>query len=308
MLLDSDAADNIGRLEVGQALIKLQGRYPNPFLVKFPHIPIKKGTITDCHIRQIMAPYQEGFQIYRQETSETDQVQLISQTEKEVRHTNVESEESPKPSQQNAENKRGKSSNILNPMETAFLLDIAQHPLDGVVARYKRLGLSRRKGNTLKERCLEYGLIAITDIVTQNGRVVLLSLSSKGKQALQTQGHKTKQLPHNGSAEHEYWKHHIAKTLKNTGWKVEIEKQIPNDGAIDIYAQKGNKKLCLEIETGKSDIAANIANHHKANLGELIMVPTNPLAAEKIDKLSPKKTIIILNPTQVISTFSRDNQ
>ncbi|GAF95656.1 unnamed protein product, partial [marine sediment metagenome] len=47
MLLDNEEKEYLGRLEVGYGIVKLQGRWFSPFLVKFPLISIKKGIVTD---------------------------------------------------------------------------------------------------------------------------------------------------------------------------------------------------------------------------------------------------------------------
>lgn len=47
LLLDSEQTGYLGRLEVGWAVVKLQGRWFWPFLVKLPLVRLNKGGITD---------------------------------------------------------------------------------------------------------------------------------------------------------------------------------------------------------------------------------------------------------------------
>jgi hypothetical protein len=54
MLLDCKDREYLGELATGSAIIKLQGRWFRPFLVKFSLIPIKKGLMTDGQLRQRM--------------------------------------------------------------------------------------------------------------------------------------------------------------------------------------------------------------------------------------------------------------
>jgi hypothetical protein len=49
LLLDDKKV--LGRLLTGNRVVKLQGRYFDPFMVKFPLFNIKKGIIKDCQMR-----------------------------------------------------------------------------------------------------------------------------------------------------------------------------------------------------------------------------------------------------------------
>ena len=53
LLLDSER-DVLGTLQVGQAVVKLQGRITRPFVIEVPEFTIEKGRITDDHIREHM--------------------------------------------------------------------------------------------------------------------------------------------------------------------------------------------------------------------------------------------------------------
>jgi hypothetical protein len=51
MLLEGEEKDLLGRLEMGQAVVKLQGRAPRPFLIEIPDFSVMEGTVTDNVIR-----------------------------------------------------------------------------------------------------------------------------------------------------------------------------------------------------------------------------------------------------------------
>ena len=57
LLLDSEQTDYLGRLEVGWAVVKLQGRWFWPFLIKLPLIEVNKGRVSDQMIRQRAKQY-----------------------------------------------------------------------------------------------------------------------------------------------------------------------------------------------------------------------------------------------------------
>jgi len=60
LLLDSEQAGYLGKLDVGWAVTKLQGRWFKPFLVSFPIVTLDKGSMTDEAIRARLAALPEG--------------------------------------------------------------------------------------------------------------------------------------------------------------------------------------------------------------------------------------------------------
>ena len=157
LLLDS-GKDILGTLDVGQAVVKLQGRIQRPFLISIPEFNIKKGRVTDDQIRQYMKEKVCRF-------GAEDQVQEVSSTENEG----------------TAEDAAGDSS---GGSEIAFLQDVADNPDSGVAARYQRSGLSGRQGQKLKMELLKQGLIAEQLQNTRTGRLMRIRLTGKGEQML----------------------------------------------------------------------------------------------------------------------------
>jgi hypothetical protein len=157
-LLLETGKDVLGTLEVGQAVVKLQGRIPRPFLISIPEFRIEKGRVTDEQIREYMR----------------DKVSQLG-SEDEV-------------SDETAGNEHGSTEEgdgaAVNRLETAFLKDVMDHPDSGVAARYKRLGLSGRQGQKLKTSLLEQGLIEEQLGTTQAGRLMTIRLTEQGKQLL----------------------------------------------------------------------------------------------------------------------------
>ncbi|MBN2224088.1 MAG: ATP-binding protein [Deltaproteobacteria bacterium] len=51
--LTKEQADYLARLEVGQAVVKLAGRYPDPFVIEIPNVPIDRY-VTDDEVRRHM--------------------------------------------------------------------------------------------------------------------------------------------------------------------------------------------------------------------------------------------------------------
>jgi hypothetical protein len=157
LLLDT-GKDVLGTLEVGQAVVKLQGRIPRPFLISIPEFRIEKGRVTDEQIREYMKDKVSGFGAENQAPDDTVGQELDSMEEGDGGPANA--------------------------LEIAFLKDVVGNPDSGVAARYKRLGLSGRQGQKLKTRLLDQGLIEEQLGATPAGRLMTIRLTEQGKQLL----------------------------------------------------------------------------------------------------------------------------
>ena len=149
LLLDS-TKDVLGTLEVGQAVVKLQGRVPRPFLISIPQFHIQKGQVTDDLIREYMR----------------------------AKIPPIETE-SPMPN--DAKTDENTPNSRLSESEMAFLQDVLDSPESGVASRYKRLGLSGRQGQKLKTTLLNQALIEEQLETTRRGRRMTVELTEKGK-------------------------------------------------------------------------------------------------------------------------------
>jgi hypothetical protein len=154
MLLDKER-EILGSLDVGQAVVKLQGRITRPFQVSIPLFEIEKGKITDTFIKKHMhdiAPVaqKEDFRLPESQPEST----LVSE---------------PK-------NK--------DEMLFAFLKDIQQYPDTGIAQRYKRLETSVRQGQKIKVKALNQELIEEQIQTTKTGRIKVISLTKKAETLL----------------------------------------------------------------------------------------------------------------------------
>ena len=122
-------------------------------------------------------------------------------------------------------------------------------------------------------------------------RLKLLELTERGISTLELIGIKITQTKRNGSLKHRYWRHKVKLWYQDHGYTVEEEK----DG-IDIVASKGEERIAVGVETGKSDIRKNIINALK-HYPKLIIVPTNLVAEdisrERISKLPQNQCELI---------------
>jgi hypothetical protein len=245
MLLDNNERDLLGILPIGNAVVKLQGRWPQPFQINIPHQSINKGVITDQKLTHIM--------------EEQNAAEILGITNDEP---------------------LGPTEITLSEKEENFLKDIIKFPFAGVVERYKRLLLSRRKGNTIKEQLINKKLITTTEIPTRTGKTVLLEPTQLGTRLMQERGHKLKNSKSPESLIHKYWKEKAKKHYQKQGYSVLIEE--PINGYTDLIIQKNNKRIAVEIETGKSNWKKNIQKNQEKGIQKIIIITTNDKTYQKI--------------------------
>ncbi len=153
LLLDKER-DILGTLDVGQAVVKLQGRIHRPFQIAIPEFIIEKGKISDAFIKDHMqniapAEPEEDFRLPNQVTVEV-----------------------------------AKKLKSIDDSVLAFLKDIQQYPDCGIAERYKRLEISVRQGQKLKTKTLEKGLVEESTRTIKTGRLKVIQLTQKGRAAL----------------------------------------------------------------------------------------------------------------------------
>ena len=278
LLLEASDKKVLGRLDIGEAVAKIQGRWHKPFMIHVPHIPIKKGSVNDKMVHEMMRPYS---------TYSTSESVTI---DKEI--------EIP----QN-EDQRKKESGITSE-EQILLNDIHSNKLSGVVERYKRLGWSRRKGNELKNSLLKKQFIDTEEISTKSGRVIVLKLTKEGKRICSEPITEKSSDLRVGGVTHEYWKNKYAQILKEKGFEITFEKPIGEGKSVDVVATKKNIQIAIEVETGRSDILANINKCLQAKFDRIIVVAINEKIESKIKSLLENNDLH-QNPKIILSCARR---
>ncbi|HBG60705.1 MAG: hypothetical protein A2Y10_13105 [Planctomycetes bacterium GWF2_41_51] len=268
-LLDPDEKKYFSMLPVGQGIIKLQDRWMQPFLVKFPLMDIQKGAVTD----EVLLRYFN---------------EISSKTTHSPRKMSVPPAFDGFP--------RIPFDVILEKPALQMLYDILTHPQDGVRHRYRRLGISDKKGHQTKETLLNQGWIESQTVELGRTRKIILRLT---KQAKETLGLDT-ETPEYGSLVHEYWKRFYGQKLERQGYKIDFE--VPRiSGRVDVVAKKKDEKLAIEIETGKSNFIRNVQQDLAARYDKIIVVATDKSAFDKIEKklieaglLIPRRVELVL--------------
>ena len=259
LLLPIDQKEALGKLPLGKAIVKLQGRWLSPFLIDIALYPIKKGSVNDENLKKRMEPH------FTDSRSKEGQNKLPGKFQ---------------PSPGNGKLKR-LNDNIMKDdfeeermteIEKNILMDIKNHPGSGVVERYKRLRMSRRKGNRAKQALMKKGHIRQIPIIIKKGKVVLLELTSTGKIILKRINGHDYDKKRTGGAVHEFWKEEIAKYYEGKGFRVIKEKAVNGGKTVDICVLNEGKRVAVEIETGRSDALWNIQKDIEAGFDEVVSV------------------------------------
>ena len=184
-----------------------------------------------------------------------------------------------------------------------LLIDINNHPNSGIVERYKRLNLSMRVGDNIKNYLLSNNFIETKELITKSGKIVLVGLTEKGLSYLRKMGIKTPD--HKNGIEHKYWKYKIAKYYMDKGYKVVIEK--PINGNADIVVTNDNKLIAIEIETGKSYAIKNIQKDLEHGFDMVISIGVNNKVTDKIKKDLINSYLDKNEKVKVVSAVSFDS-
>jgi hypothetical protein len=162
LLLDS-GKDILGTLEVGQAVVKLQGRIARPFLISIPEFGIEKGRVTDQQIREYMKD-------------------RIPQFVTEDRVPDGAAKEQNEYEQHECTQNDGDA--LSDGPQITFLQDVVDHPDSGVAVRYKRLGPIWQTGPEGQTHAPGTGLIAEHLETTRTGRRMMIQLTEEGERTL----------------------------------------------------------------------------------------------------------------------------
>lgn len=144
--------------------------------------------------------------------------------------------------------------------EETLLRDVAATPISPITHRYQRLGWHMEVGNRTKDAIIQKGLARFDAVSTPRGQVKILTLTAEGIALLTSRGVTIKSA-RGGGAAHEFWKHELRVLLERRGYSVTEEHPLGGGKTADLRAMRGDSVLFIEIETGRSDIAANVAKY-----------------------------------------------
>ena len=260
-LVSSEEKKWFSMLPVGQAIVKLQDRWQRPFLVQIPLVKVRKGMVTD----ELLARFLKG-----------------SLTASGLRRAvNRGAARLPNPGS-DLFHDRPLDENCFE-----FLEDVMAHEDDGVRVRYKRLDWSGDKGNRVKNQLVENEILEEQEVKVGRTFKLLLRVTPRARERLGL-----KKSLGRGPLAHEYWKRFYANRFRSEGYEVELEAPRRN-GRVDVLARRGTDTLAIEIETGRSEAVKNVRQNLRAGFNRVIVVATDEVALQKVERQLAKAGLII---------------
>ena len=290
-LLDSEDKRYLSMIPVGQGIVKIQDRWREAFLLKFPLVDVRKGSVSD-----------RDLELYLRSIPSSGSSAAGSLKTDQVRPVRI-------------------SDSVLGRDAWLFLQDVIAFPLDGVKARYRRLGMSADRGTRVKGELVQKGwLEASTVAVGRFGRKIALRPSKWALEALKLDSEVSRQTaePSNGrnrlepapnpppgkskgeSLKHEYWKGWWTEKLRGEGWRV-VQEAPRRGGRVDVLAisPDGKERIGVEVETGMSDVLSNVRNGLLSGFKKVIVVPTDQKARVRIEQSLAKAGLLILDRVEL---------
>lgn len=248
-LLSSSEKRFFGLLPVGVGVVKLQDRWKHSFLVRFPHVRVRKGVVSDEDLREGrfhgVSALSDAGRGYFRERGEVWRSRFVDEP--------------------------------LGDGELSFLWDVLSHPLSGVDARYKRLGVSVERGHGLKQGLVGRGFLEEETLVVGGSRRKALRVAPVARSALGLE-----KVVGRESLVHEYWKRWHAARLERSGYRVWVEAP-RRVGRVDVLAFKDGKSLAVEVETGRSTVVWNVKQDLLSGYERVLVVATSIGALERVE-------------------------
>jgi len=287
MNLNDEQKESLSTLPVGSAVVRLADEHPEAFLVKVPRCPIQEGSVSDEQIRQQMAGDSGDSTPPEASWARPTPITPVPAPERTIIHNQQESphppssHESPMPDPVDpafdGSDPPTSPQTQLSREEIRFLADLVARPLSTTVSRYERLKLSRRKGNAIRQHLDAAGIMQPVAIATRSGQVVLYDLTDLGRSVCNDADIDPGPQPRE-SLEHRYWVKKADAYFRQQGYEITREHVIHGNGAIDLLAEKPSGRIAVEVETGKSDIAENLAKLRRAGFDRIVVIATTPAA------------------------------
>ena len=290
MNLTDEQKQALNTLSIGSAVVRLADEYTEPFCVKIPLCTVKEGSVTDEMVRVQSSGYSTDSGVNKplQVLNTAISPIPIQDNKKNKKHDNgnLKGKDShpPSPNESQTTLKQHSHDSLPKPPGKKmsregirFLADVAARPLSTTVSRYQRLNLSRRRGNAIRQGLADSAIIEAVSIPTRTGQVMLYQLTDIGRRVCEyvkiDPGPRSRQ-----SLEHRYWIRQTAKYYEERGYDISQEHPVKGKEAIDLLVQRPGEKIAVEIETGKSDIKANLEKTKDAGFDKIILVATSPAA------------------------------
>ena len=98
---------------------------------------------------------------------------------------------------------------------------------------------------------------------------------------------------------HVYWKRYYARLFADATYGVSLEAQ-REGGYVDVLATKNDKRVGIEIETGKSDAVSNVLNGLRSGFEHVVVAATDRNAMGIVERQLARAGLIIPSRIELI--------
>lgn len=282
--LDYHDKDILTKLDVGHAIVKLQGRHPDPFLIRIPKVEIKKGAVTDKQVKARMARFYKELQenslettLPRETVEITNQIKKGEEKELQIRRDEQQTTQGVENSNKDYVKEVAEG---LRKEAVELLVDIYENPLSKIGDRYKRLQIDEAKGNRVRQQLETSGLIESVNLPTLEGRGYwgkALELTNNGRVALGSL--RNLKLPdevtkRKGSLIHQHYLRLIREKLQQTGHTVSLEHPLGSGEAADLLVDRQN---AVELERSDRNTLQNVRKNLAKGFNVILVAETSTL-------------------------------
>ena len=288
--LSFEDKDFLSKLEVGQALVKLQGRWPEPFLIQIPKVNITKGSVTDENVKARMAKFYEELERTRAETASAEETRLeglgIKEEERQEDKRKIEARTTKNQYETQRRDKRLEILGELKGDQKGLLVDIYQNQLSQVGERYARLNLNKYQGNKIQQSLIERDLIRAVMLPSFEKRGYwgkTFQLTEKGREVLAALGYPVPDTEtlRRGGLQHRHLVKLIAEKLEREGHRVVEEAPLGDGKTADLLV---DGKIAVEVERSLDNTVSNVKKNLDQNF-DVIVACSAEVSKEQAERL-----------------------
>ena len=145
---------------------------------------------------------------------------------------------------------------------------------------------------TLRDGLLDAGFLEAEEIKVGRSRKVLVRLRRRARELFGVRDG-AEQRGRESLAQ-EYWKRYYARVLEQQGYRIFLETP-RRRGRVDVLAVKGPERVAIEVETGKTDVIANVKNDLLAKFDQVLIVATDEIAMAEIERELARTHLLVPN-------------
>lgn len=257
-----------------EAIVKLSGKWPNPFVIRVTLFDVDK-TVSTQDLQRLMAP--RLLELNKKMIPRTE-YRLIQDAKK--REEQAREDEKRKQRQEEVKQKEETEGNTL----IRILTNIRDYPFVDQKTRIEMLKLPSSSSTTDKyfKELVARGLVRICRIALGRGlsTKVLYEITPEGKTFAKMD---KVEIPGKGDFKHKYWQHLIKDFFQKQGYNAEIEKRFGFKNA-DVGFESNGNKTAIEVELSSDHLIPNLQKDFDAGCDKVIVAALSQRAINSYKK------------------------